>query len=109
MKFESQEVTRPDPSHQPPAVASPSWPLFPLSPAEFFQISTLRNPRNAHHPCHTISTEFLQTGKFEDWATRYAIEKLVYSLTTALHERDELQKRLKMNVNKQKRAKASCC
>ena len=36
---------------------------------------------------------------------RYAIEKLVNSATAALYERDELQKRLKIDANRQKRAK----
>ena len=78
--------------------------LFSLLPKEVHQISTPRNPRDFHH---AISTEFSQTNKFEDWATRYAVEKLANSATAALHERDELQRRLKINADKQKRAKAT--
>ena len=50
--------------------------------------------------------EFSQTNQFEDWSTRHAMEKLANSATAALHERDELQKRLQINADKQKRAKA---
>ena len=35
------------------------------------------------------------------------MDKLADSATAAFHERDELQKRLKINANKQKRAKAA--
>ena len=85
----------------------PLRPLFSLSPNEVHQISTPRNPRDLHHLHHSIATEFSQTNKFEDWATRYAVEKLANSATAAIHERDELQKRLKINADKQKQAKAA--
>ena len=88
MKFESQNGTHwhHDPSHQPSAVTSPLRPLFSLSPTEVFQITTPRNPRNVHHLHQAITTEFSQTNQFEDWATRYAIEKLANSATAVLHE-----------------------
>ena len=82
-------------------------PLFSLLPKWVHQILTPRNPRGLHQLHQSISTEFSQSNKFEDWATRYAVEKLANSATSALHERDELQRRLKINADKQKQAKAA--
>ena len=82
-------------------------PLFSLPPKEVYQISTPRNPRDLHQLHQSISTEFSQSNKFEDWATRYAVEKLANSTTAALRERDELQRRLKINADKRKRAKTA--
>ena len=82
-------------------------PLFSLLPKEVYQISTPRNPRDLHQLHQSISTEFSQSNKFEDWATRYAVEKLANSATAALNERDELQRRLKINADKRKHAKAA--
>ena len=82
-------------------------PLFSLLPKEVYQISTPRNPHDLHELHQSIFTEFSQSNKFEDWATRYAVEKLANSATAALNEWDELQRRLKINADKQKRAKAA--
>ena len=79
-------------------------PTFSLA-GRSLSISTPRNSRNVHHLHHSISTEFPQA-KFEDLDIRYAMEQMKNSATAALHERDELQKRLKINVGKQKKAKA---
>ena len=83
-----------------------SCPLFPPSPAKVYQVST---PRDVHQLHHAIATEFSQTNKFEDWATRYAMEKLANSATAALHERDDIQKRLRVEfkTDERKRAKDS--
>ena len=75
-------------------------PLFSLLPKEVYQISAPRNPHDLHELHQSISTEFSQSNKFEDWATRYAVEKLANSATAALHEWDELQRRLKINADK---------
>ena len=88
-------------SHQDQPVTLPLHPLFSLSPGEVHQISTPRNPHDVHLLHNTISTEFSQPNKFEDWATRYAMEKLANSATAALHKRDGLQKWLKINAEKQ--------
>ena len=74
-------------------------PLVFSLPKEVHQISTPRNPQDLHHIRHSIATEFSQTNKFQDWATRYAVEKLANAATAALHERDELQQRLKINAD----------
>ena len=65
------------------------------------------NPGDQHHLHHSIATEFSPTNKFVDWATRYAVEKLANCATAAIHRRDELQKWLKINAEKQKQAKAA--
>ena len=81
--------------------------MRPLFSKEVHEIPTPRNPRDLHQLHQSISTEFLRSNKFEDWATRCAIGKLANSATAALHERNELQHRLKINADKQKRAKAA--
>ena len=87
-------------------VTPPLCPLFSLSPAEVYQISTHCNPQDVHQLHHAITTEFSQINKFEDWTTRYAMEKLETSTTAAGHERDELQERLRVGFKADERKRA---
>lgn len=80
-------------------LAGPSRRLDSLTAAEVYAIDTPRNPRTLHQlPAHSaIATELSNSNSPRSWRLCHTLDKIRNCGSSALHERDFLQDRLRLH------------